>query len=192
MLENTVNQPEESRPVYNGFADVEKHWARNEIEAMKKKGIIMGVSDTRFEPDVAIERAAIAAIVARMINEEKGNAEVSFKDVTDGAWYSEYVEIVASSGIMTGNENFFYPERTITREEMAKVVAEFCGFEKASNLDKEKFSDSDSISEWAGAYVNACVDKGIMKGYEDNSFRPSEKLTRAEAAVIFYRALELK
>lgn len=39
--------------------------------------------------------------------------------------------------------------------------------------------------------VNALVDLGFMRGYEDNTFRPWNTITRAEAAVMAYKLLEL-
>ena len=47
------------------------------------------------------------------------------------------------------------------------------------------FSDSSSVASWATSGVNAAVDKGWLKGYEDGTFLPEKLITRAEAVKIF-------
>ncbi|MDK2814543.1 MAG: arabinan endo,5-alpha-L-arabinosidase, partial [Thermoanaerobacter sp.] len=58
------------------------------------------------------------------------------------------------------------------------------------NIGNTTFSDNNKISEWAKNAVANAVKLGIVKGYKDNTFRPKENATRAEAAAMLYRVLE--
>lgn len=48
-----------------------------------------------------------------------------------------------------------------------------------------------SGKHWASYEINRLVSKGVIKGYEDNSFKPNQTITRAQAAVILSRVLKL-
>jgi Rib/alpha/Esp surface antigen-like repeat protein len=71
------------------------------------------------------------------------------------------------------------PDGFITRAESAQIIAGLRGLSLA-NVSAPKFSDTPS--RWYNGAVNAVVDAGIMNGYPDGSFRPNEKITRAEFA----------
>ena len=55
--------------------------------------------------------------------------------------------------------------------------------EKAETIS---FEDADTVSEYAKDAVAYLYDSGIITGYEDNTFRPQNPVTRAEAAKILY------
>lgn len=54
------------------------------------------------------------------------------------------------------------------------------------------FEDATSIPSWAKTYISSAVKSGLIKGYEDNSFRPDGKVTRIEFVAMVARALDLK
>ncbi|MDU7905304.1 MAG: S-layer homology domain-containing protein [Peptostreptococcaceae bacterium] len=49
------------------------------------------------------------------------------------------------------------------------------------------FKDSSEISNWAKPYVDALSDNNIINGYEDNTVRPHNNMTRAENVTILSR-----
>lgn len=50
----------------------------------------------------------------------------------------------------------------------------------------------DTVGHWAANYIQQAVERGLVKGYEDGSFKPNQSLTRAQAVSILVRALELE
>ncbi|MDW0116707.1 S-layer homology domain-containing protein [Sporosarcina thermotolerans] len=64
-------------------------------------------------------------------------------------------------------------------------------FWKSFGLTTIKVSFKDTNGHWAEPFINAAVERGIFKGYADGTFRPEEKLTRAQAAAVIVRALNL-
>ena len=117
-------------------------------------------------------------------------ARVKLTDI-DNHWAYRFIDRLAGMGITNGYEDgTFKPERTITRAEFARIVA------KAKNLPLESqatlsFSDAADVPEWARPAVAAAVKAGIIKGYEDNTFRPDKLISRAEMATMMVRAMSL-
>ena len=73
----------------------------------------------------------------------------------------------------------FRPDANITRSEAAAMIARLKGYD-LSDKTAPKFSDTKV--GWFKAAINAVFKNGLMKGYQDGSFRPNEKITRAEFA----------
>ena len=105
-----------------------------------------------------------------------------FKDLTDvdSIEHKEAVELFNKIGIITGYEDgSFGPEKTITREQAAKIIAIMAlGNDAAAQLGAEKapFPDVPATSQFAG-YIGYCVSTGIIDGYNDGTFKPKGTLT---------------
>ncbi|MDI3477679.1 MAG: arabinan endo,5-alpha-L-arabinosidase [Thermoanaerobacterium sp.] len=131
--------------------------------------------------------------MTRALGIEEKPYKGQFNDVKEGAWYANAVEAAYKAGIILGDGKNMRPNDPITREEMAAVIMRIYGKlveYREDNIGNTTFSDNNKISEWAKNAVANAVKLGIVKGYEDNTFRPKENATRAEAAAMLYRALE--
>ncbi|ARU63738.1 hypothetical protein CBW65_01110 [Tumebacillus avium] len=76
----------------------------------------------------------------------------------------------------------FRPNYGLTREELAAVLVNFSGVELSNTKNLLPFTDRNSVSEWAQPYVKTAVDKGLLSGDAENTFRPHDVATRAEVA----------
>lgn len=188
------NNPEIDRREEKGsFDDIDGHWAYDDIIDLKAKGVIYGISENEFAPDIPVTRAEAAALVARALKlTEIG--ETHFADVEYG-WYFESVKKTAAASIMNGSNGFFRPNDVITREELAKIADNIM---KRNGKDTFKeyyvinsFNDRAEISSWAEeAVMNACGEK-IMCGVGEQRFAPKEAVTRAQIAVVLSRLLKM-
>ena len=181
--------PEESK-----FEDIENHWAKKEITALAADGIIKGITETEFAPDQTVTRAEFAALIVRALELDGADLANEFSDVQSGDWYAADVAAINQAGIMTGDETGkFRPNDEITREEMAKVLVNAYQIKTGETVTGEGavsgFNDSGLISEWAKEYVDAAVSLNLLSGYEDNTIRPQDITTRAQAATVIYRLL---
>lgn len=176
------------------FPDVSNHWAENYVNDLFAKGIVNGDENGKFNPDNSIKRSEFIAIAVRSASFEMSEYKDSFTDVSDNAWYAEVIQTALDNGIISPADSF-RPDDLITREEMAKII---CGI---ANLDKlyaeeivldDKYTDADSISDWAKMYVKYISSSGLMKGREDGSFAPKDGATRAEAAAVISRMLSMQ
>jgi hypothetical protein len=112
-----------------------------------------------------------------------------FNDIA-GHWAEENIIKLAEKGIINGYpDGSVKPDAEITRAEMAVIVVLAAGLQPATNITL-KFKDIDQIPSWAIGYVQTGVDNGIIYGYEDNTFRASNNLTREEMVVLIMQAFK--
>lgn len=114
-----------------------------------------------------------------------------FIDVPKGAYYEEYVAWGLENKIVSGtSEDKFSPNKEITREEMAVMMANYVKYKGYDyELNELYFSDVDSISSWALESVKILNDLKIMQGNSDGTYNPKKVATRAEIATVFYNYL---
>ncbi|MGF7057724.1 immune inhibitor A domain-containing protein [Brassicibacter mesophilus] len=177
------------------FEDVgpDFEWAKEAINELAKRNIIEGAGNNNFKPKDNITRAAFAKIIVKAFGLESTENITIFKDVSERDWYSEFVYIAASKGLIVGHNNEFRPNDEITREEMAVIIARTLqcvmpGQYTGATLD---FEDDEAISDWAKESLSIVSSNGIIEGIENGRFAPKELATRAQAAVIVYRLLKI-
>ena len=156
----------------------QESWWSKAYNNMSRLGYINGDEYGNFNPDKAITRAEMAAIIARITRVHGQYPD--FTDVPESAWYRNNVRDVAYAGFFDGYDGGkFNPDGYITRAEAAAVISRvFPG----RGDGKSPFSDS--VPAWAEPYVAAVAKDGIMNGYDDGTFRPQNNITRAETAVM--------
>lgn len=121
--------------------------------------------------------------------QEPSLPEVSFADVTDSHWASEYVIKLAQYEVITGFEDgTFRPENLVTKEQFVKMVVQAFGI--TSDAKTTAFTDVNA-SHWAADYIATAVDKGIINGKSESEFGIGENLSRQDAAVIIARVADM-
>lgn len=111
------------------FTDVPVNYIYyNEIRLAQLAGIIDG-QDRAFHPKESLTRAQAVKIIALVFNMEGGDPN-SFKDVPADAWYTSYLNALASNGIVVGDNGYFYPNKPLTRAQFAALLYRALQFEK--------------------------------------------------------------
>ena len=104
-----------------------------------------------------------------------------FIDVAPNAWYKDAVQYAYDHGLMTGTSaHEFAPEATTTRAMIVSILARLEGVESA---EAAGFADVDD-NDWYATAVNWAASVGVVNGYEDNTFRPNQPITREQLAAI--------
>ena len=173
------------------FNDIKNHWAENEINEFINAGYINGYNDGTFKPNKKITRAEFVTFTNKLFGFQSSK-DIQFTDVSSKDWFYEEIKIAVKAGYIKGYENnTFRPNAGITREEIANVITSIYN-SKDVNFNKiEKFKDINKISEWAKSAVEGVVENKYMSGYEDNTFRPQNGATRAEAVSTLSRVPSL-
>lgn len=177
------------------FEDIAGHWGEPYILSMASKELIKGKSRTIFEPDSRITRAEFLTMALNTAGIETTNGE-SYTDVTMKSWFSPAIATAKKLGLIDERmvlEDYFYPDNDITREEMTAIIAKFC---EVKNLTVPTghtviFTDRALFSDWTAPYIEKAAAMGVITGNPDGTFFPQGNATRAEAAVIFSRLLDL-
>ena len=151
---------------------------------------IVGYPDKTVRPQNGITRAEVATIFFRLLTDETRNANStksnSYSDVAAGAWYNHAVSTLSAMGIVKGDRNGkFNPNASITRAEFAAIAARF---DDKANTSAASFSDI--ANHWAKDEISAAANNGWITGYTDGTFRPNNRITRAEAMALVNRVLK--
>ncbi|WP_028596701.1 S-layer homology domain-containing protein [Paenibacillus assamensis] len=182
-----ANEGEQMKSVVT-FKDVEAHWAKDKIAEWAAQGVVSGASANEFKPNQQVTRAEWAAIVNRMfqLNEQKPQA---YTDVLATAWYADAVNTATTAGYMKGyTDGTFKPNATLTRQEAVASLSRLLKWK--TNDTALTYKDSADIQPWATSSVSEAVYLGVVKGYEEGTFKPNQSLTRAEAVSILDRAFD--
>lgn len=182
-------------PEKDKFSDVDgTFWAAQYIEKLAKQDIIAGYEDNSFRPQSNITRAELAKLAAAAFGIERSGKAAEFSDVAESDWSYEYIQALASCGIVNGTEDGrFLKDEYVTREDMTKIlygVAAYKGIKAvAANT---AFADAEEISGYAREAVGAMCGLGIISGTDGNLFKPHDFATRAEVAKVICMLMELK
>ena len=181
------------------FEDVKPGiWYYDAVEEMAQTGRMIGVSETRFAPQMNLTRGQLATILYRM----EGSPEVTgmehpFKDVAENRYYSDAVTWASEHGIVRGvTKTKFLPNVAVTREQMAVLLyryAEYKGYDTAVQGDLSRFPDGEKTSKYAESAMCWAVDAGLFQGSADGGaiwLKPQSDATRAQAATVLVRFLE--
>lgn len=185
------------------LTDIQNHWAYKEINFFANEGIISGYGGGIFKPNNSITRAEFCKIIIESMkkynNIEYATIETSFEDAQN-SWYTVYISTALELGIVTGvGNNKFEPNELLTREQMAKIVANVYCLIYNTTIDEiaspensfKGYSDSDDISKWAQKYISAATNKNLMKGKAEG-FEPKSYTTRAETSVLLFRLYNIE
>jgi len=104
---------------------------------------------------------------------------------------TEAVLVTSTLGIFQGYEDgSFGGDRTLTRAEAATIVTRLLLGATADALPSAATGFKDvPASHWASKYISYCVAQGIIKGYGNGTFGPSDTLTASQFAIMLLRAL---
>ena len=180
------------------FADVPiDHWAFDEIQFFYNAGIVAGINENTFEPDRNVSREEFAKLLAVIFSRTQTiSTEQTFSDVTPEMWSYNYIEGVKeflTGYYPTGTQPFFNPQGKAVREDIAYSLVKIIGLDKDGLKDKavfDKFTDSNNVSPSIKEFVGIAMENGLIRGYEDNTFKPNQGITRAEAVALLFRALK--
>ncbi len=188
-------KPEESDTENSGstpkepLADMPGHWAEAEVKRAFEMGIVSGYEDGSYKPDNNITRAEFAKLIAAYLKLDTSKG-ASFADVAADSWYSGVVGAVAEAGIVKGSGDNFEPDKNITREDAAVMLARMIEYLGKTLAEGEaEFKDEAEISDYAKTAVNALSALKIIEGY-DGGFAPKDNTTRAAAAALLLRTAD--
>ena len=166
-------------------------WYAEAVSAAVDNGLLYGKSSSIIDPNGAMTRAEMAAIINRSFG-CYAKADISkYKDVSKDKWYFEDVAMAVQMGTYNGRSNTaMAPDAPITRQEALTVVARALelDYDSYSKTDLSAFSDRSEISNWAMPYVRAMVGADYIHG-RGKILAPLDNITRAEFAQIFYNII---
>ena len=159
----------------SGLLDTENH-----------RVYLQGYPDGSFRADGQMTRAEAAQMFFNLLKDDGGRYAETFSDVREDDWFAEAAGTLAGLGIVEGYEDgTFRGNQTITRAEFAAMAVRFAGAAESAECG---FSDVPAGS-WMYASVASAAEFGWIRGYEDGTFRPQNRVTRSEVCTMVNRML---
>lgn len=184
------------------FKDIDKYdWAREAIEEMVEEGVIKGIGDGMFAPKRAVTKLEAVVMALRVMGEEEiameyglriknGKRKLKMKDRLQ-EWAYGYVALAEEKGILDEADILYFRlNDPAKRHEVAKYIVRALGYEDEAkdHMDEDlDFKDASFIPQGSVGYIYVADKEGIITGYEDETFRPLNTVTRAEMAVMVDR-----
>ena len=170
------------------FADVSaKAWYKSAVDFVSEKGLMAGVSETRFAPETNMTRAMFVTVLARYAGVTVKNDTTVFSDVRKDKWYTGAVTWAAQQGLVSGvGDGRFAPNAEITRQDLCTILCKFLSMEDVvlKRGEGKTFTDANKIASYAKEAVAFCAQTGLIAGFEDGSFGSKKTATRAQVAAI--------
>ena len=187
--EETIAKESETKEI--SFADVpETYWAYAQIRKTAEMGLFGGTGNDMFAPELAMTRAMFVTVLHRYAGSPRVE-RTTFADIAD-SWYTDAVSWAAENNIVSGiGNNMFSPDRYITRGEISAVLCRYKGGKCADIGSADGFKDSESVPEWGKEPLAWAVEQGVLTGRDGGTIAFADNATRAEAAAIFARFINI-
>ena len=165
-----------------GYDDVaDDAWYAEAVDYVTEKGMMNGVADKLFAPDMETTRGMMMTILARLDGVDTSGGDT---------WYQKGLDWAVANGVSDGTN----PEAVITREQMVTML---CRYAKLKNLDLtattaakiSDFTDAGDVSTWAEEGMQWAVGTGLIIG-SDGKLMPGDSSTRAQMATVLMRYCE--
>ena len=171
------------------FVDVtEDKWYYDAVAYVYQQGIMVGMSETTFEPNTTVNRAQVVQMLYNLEGQPQVSGDSGFSDIRDDQWYAKAVAWASANDVVAGYEDgTFRPTRAVTREEFAQILynyAKFKGYDLSASADLGKFPDSGQVSSWAEIALGWANGNGLINGHDDGRLDPKGSTIRAQAASI--------
>jgi len=175
------------------FAAVETNaskWAFSSMEYAYENGIVTEAELQKATSPMSRQEfcGAVMGFLESVTGiERKATIKSPFSDCDDPIVTAAY-----EAGVIGGVEpGVFAPDRTLTREQMAIMIArtlKVCNLGLEEDAKENPFVDTKNLYDSSNRYIDQLYGAEIVNGYDDNTFGPFREMTVQEAVVSFVRA----
>lgn len=178
----------------------EAPWAIEPIGKMKSKQVLSGYEDGSFRPNQPVSRVEAVVTAVRLMGLEQeakakpAGSKLHFKDAAlidnKYSWAKGYIIAALEQGLFDISEEQLQPDQPASRVWVAGLLVKALGLEQEAlgrMTAAPDFKDAGDIPAGAVGYVNVAVERGIVSGYPDDTFKPNQNVTRAEMAALLVR-----
>lgn len=185
----------EKTPVTEVFHDVHNtDWFANSVQYAYDNGLMIGVDENSFAPNITTSRCMLVTILYRL-EKEPATSTAPFTDVTSGKYYSNAVSWATENGIVNGyGDGTLRPDSPLTREQLATILYRYAttkSYDVNRTTSLSSFTDEGQISNYAHKPLEWANAIGIINGTDWGGLYPGGYATRAEVAAVLERFIRL-
>lgn len=177
------------------FTDVDSPLLKEALYPLVRDNIIRGYPDLTFRPDQEISRAEALKLVFRVGDRFRlaSHLRTDFDDVSSSDWFYPYISTAQAENLVQGYEDgTFRPHEEVNRVEFVKMaVGNLSGFYfmKDSSSLLQQYQDLE-IDAWYLPFLSFAFTNTFLD--ETSTFRPTDPMTRGEAALIMSRIMDYR
>lgn len=201
---------EESKPEEPGFIpeepgfiyeDMRTHWGNYSAVKLVESDVVKGERIGKryyFRPETKMRRLDVVEYILAALKTDFDEVDKNETHIfADSASLPEYINEAGYlankkgflAGVRDGENIYFHPYEYINRAEIIRMI-DLAMSSKTQNGDEIKFADEKIIPDWAAQSVKNLVGYGIIKGFEDNTLRPYDDITKAQTAEMIYQMMK--
>ena len=188
-IQFTLKYKGDNTPTTPGWTVTPSSPADSKLNLVDHLAYMKGYPDLTFGPDRNMTRAEVTMMFARLLKDRPEANKVyamPYSDVTKADWYAYAVSYMTENKLIMGYpDGTFRPNNPISRAEFAAIASRFDQLKPGLSLP---FNDV-AKGHWAYDVIASAADKGWVSGYPDGSFKPENKITRAEVVSTTNRML---
>ncbi|WP_138494234.1 S-layer homology domain-containing protein [Paenibacillus pinistramenti] len=181
------------------FTDLNSVNGQDKILSLQEQGVLKGTGNDEFHPAAALTAAEAVQMLANGLAvipaaEAAGSAAEEnggFLNVTDSAWYAEAFLKASSKGLEI--DSTIDPSQAVTREQytayLVQLIEKWAALPMIKLVPAEITDAADITPDYQGA-IQRALTWNIAALDDKGSFNPKGNITRAEAAVMLYNAIE--
>jgi hypothetical protein len=190
--------------IHLSFKDItggDVEWAMRYIASLASKHVFEGYDDGTFQPRKPVTRVeAITAAVRLMGLRDQAessaemNTQLNFSDAnkikSQYPWAVGYVAVAAENDLFAENDDKVQPEKPADRLWATTLLVKALKLEDQAHAKANAqltYKDAEKIPAGSIGYVALAIERGLINGYPDNTFRPNQPVTRAELAALLDR-----
>lgn len=180
------------------YEDMLEHWGAYSAGMLGAEGVIVGEEiggHFYFYPDKTLSRIDFIILANSVfgIKTKDSLAGNPFSDANVPSYMLRQAIAAYENGLISGTQKngalFLNPYDKLTRAEAIKILDNGLKLEHPAT-EPLSFADSASIPQWAEQAVKNMEAYGIVKGYNDNTFRPYATVTKAQGAELLYQTFK--
>ena len=169
------------------FKDIKGSFAFDSITSLYEKGLISGVSEDEFAPQMSVKRKHFVLLLAKTLGIQPIDPlQATFQDIPRESIEYGYIEAFAKLGYIQGSDGRFNGDSFIQRQDAAVILDQVFSptfTDQTQSTDTIYYKDQDMIRPYARESVQHISSVSLMNGY-NQTFSPQKNVSRAEAAVI--------
>jgi hypothetical protein len=184
---------------FRDMQDDDMKWALRYIADLAARQVFDGYDDGSFRPRESVTRieAIVAAVRLMGLRDQAESAakmqtKLNFKDANEvPAWAVGYVAVAVENDLFGESETMVRPNQPGDRLWATTLLVKALKLTNAAEAKMNvrlPFADADKIPAGSVGYVAVAVEKGLVNGFDDNTFRPNQPVTRAQIAALLDRA----
>ena len=173
------------------FTDIQGHWAADFIIGLANQNLISGFEDGSFKPDVTMNRAQYAAIIAKAFNPPPKRATTNFADIPADFWAKPAIDQAYQGGFISGfPDGTFKPNQNVLRLQVWLSLVSGLGLPVGDMNLLNAYDDRNTVPQNAQDEVATATRAKIVVNFPNvRLLNATREATRAEVVAIVYQGL---